>query len=141
MTDDTAGASFPRTVMGAVIWSFRGGERFTDPAEFERRVREYYMDIMGEDIWLPHQVALSAPRVRITYFGLSSPDAAEYTDFVADLQSEDGARFTAGELLLKLNNAVAPHMEEADHCYFEGLVLSDTPPADGVPVYEMRQGS
>lgn len=132
--------SYLRTVLGAESWNFVGGTQFTDPAEFDRSVREHYVAFLGEDIWLPHQVAFDFPRIRILYFGLASPEDDAYSDFVADIQADDGVRFTAGELLRKLNNAAAPHLDDADHRWFEGLIFHHVD-ADGVPVYEMRQGS
>lgn len=97
------------------------------------------MRVTDEDTWEPHEV-VPLSRLRVKYFGVESPDDEEYTDYVVELRS-DGARFTAGELLLKLNNAVAPRLAGGDHCYFEGLFLTDDPPVGGVPVYEMMQGS
>ena len=139
-TEETDGGPFPVTVMPAVIWSFFDGEQFRDPAEFDRRVRAYHVRVAEEDTWDPDEV-LPVPRIRVRYFGVESPEDDEYTDFETELTADDGVRFTAGELLLKLNNEVAPRLKGADHCYFEGLYLTDEPPVDGVPVYEMMQGS
>ncbi len=138
MMDDTDGG-FPVSVLVAALWSFFEGRRFDDRAEFDGRVRQYHVDVSGEDTWEPDEV-VPLSRLRVKYFGVESLDAEDYTDYVADLAS-DGARFTAGELLLKLNNAVAPRLAGVDHCHFEGLFLTDDPPVDGVPVYEMMQGS
>lgn len=141
MIDDTDDGPFPATALVAVVWSFGTGEQFADPAEFDRRVREYHVQATEEDTWEPDEIALPVPRVRIEYFGLASPEDDEYTDFAAELASDDGTHFTARELLLKLNNAVAPHLEGVDHQYFEGLFFTDRVGEDGVPVYEMMQGS
>jgi hypothetical protein len=141
VTDDLDDGPFPATVLVAAVWSFFSGERFSDPAEFDRRVREYHVEVTGHDTWNPDEVVLPVPRVRVMYFGLESPDDDEYTDFVAELASDDGAHFTARELLLKLNNAVAPNLAGVDHCYYEGLFLTEQVGEDGVPLYEMMQGS
>jgi hypothetical protein len=132
---------FPPTALVAVVWSFLTGEQFADEAEFDRRVREYHVQVTGEDTWDPDEVVLPVPRVRVMYFGLESPDDDEYTDFVAELTADNGAHFTARELLLKLNNTIAPQLEGADHCYFEGLFLTEQVGDDGVPLYELMQGS
>lgn len=132
---------YPVTALVSALWRFSGGEQFGDAAEFDRRVRQYHVDITDEDTWEPDEVALPIPRVIVKWFGLESPTADEYTDYTLELEADDGARFTAGELLLKLNNAVAPRLKDADHAFFEGLFLTDDPPVDGVPVYEMMQGS
>lgn len=138
MTGDTED-EFPATVLVAAVWSFFEGRPFDDPAEFQRAVHQYHVDITGEDTWEPDEV-IPLSRLRVKYFGVASPDDDEYTDYIVELRS-DGAQFTAGELFLELNNAVAPRLEGVDHCYFEGLFLTDEPPVDGVPIYEMMQGS
>jgi hypothetical protein len=140
-TEDTDEGPFPSTALVAAVWSFSNGDTFSDPAEFDRRVREYHVEVTGEDTWDPDEVVLPVPRVRVTHFGIESPDDEEYTDFVAELASDNGTHFTAGELLLKLNNEVAPRLKGMDHCYYEGLFFTDQVGEDGVPVYEMMQGS
>lgn len=132
---------YPVTAMVAALWRFADGEQFSDAAEFDRRVRQYHVDVTDEDTWEPDEVVLPIPRVIVKWFGLESPGDADYTDYTLELEADDGAGFTAGELLLKLNNAVAPRLNGADHAFFEGLFLTDDPPVDGVPVYEMMQGS
>jgi hypothetical protein len=139
MTDDTADEEFPTTALVAAVWSFFEGRPFDDPAEFNRRVHAYHARVEDEDTWDPDE-AVPLSRLRVKFFGVESPDDEEYEDFVVELES-DGAHFTAGELLFKLHNAVAPRLEGVDHCYFEGLYLTDDPPVDGVPMYEMMQGS
>lgn len=137
MTDD----SLPPELLGRVTWSFFSGEVFADPAEFSERVRRYNAEIGHEEEWKPDEVVLHVPRVRITYFGVETPDDEEYSDRSVELASDNGAHFTAGELLFKLNNAVAPHLETVDHCYFEGLELSAPSAGGEPPVYRMDQGS
>lgn len=145
MTDDIHDTDdegpFPATALVAVVWSFFKGETFSDPAEFDRRVRAYHVEVTGEDTWDPDEVVLPVPRVRVRYFGMESPDDDEYTDFEAELASDTGTHFTARELLLKLNNVVAPRLEGMDHSYYEGLFFTDEVGDNGVPVYEMMQGS
>jgi hypothetical protein len=140
MTDEMEDGPFPLSALVPVLWSFFNGEQFSDPAEFDRRIRQYHVDVSEEDTWDPDEV-IPLPRLRITYFGVESPDDDEYTDFVADIESDNGVSFTAGELMLKINNVAAPRLKDADHCYFEGLFLTEDVGDDGVPVYEMMQGS
>jgi hypothetical protein len=140
MTDEMEDGPFPLSALVPVLWSFFNGEQFSDPAEFDRRIRQYHVAVSEEDTWDPDEV-IPLPRLRITYFGVESPDDDEYTDFVADIESDNGVGFTAGELMLKINNVVAPRLMDADHCYFEGLFLTEEVGDDGVPVYEMMQGS
>ena len=146
MKNRTAAPSLPASVMQSVPWSFFDGEVFSDPAEFVRRVRQHHADlteadVTEEDAWDAGEVVLPVGRVRITWFGVQSPDDEEYMDLSVDLASDDGAHFTAGELLFKINNAVAPHLATVDHCYFEGLAISAPPSGDDPPVYQMMQGS
>ncbi|HEX2081499.1 MAG TPA: hypothetical protein VHG08_27595 [Longimicrobium sp.] len=103
--------------MRDVAWRFFRGETFADVAELERRVHEYNAETGKE--WEPDPVVLPAPRVRITYFGVESPEDEEYGEFSVDLASDDGEALAAGELLFKPVNAVAPHLEGVGHCYFE----------------------
>lgn len=138
--DSTPSGSLPAEVLRGVPWSFFEGETFTGRDEFVRRVNGYG-DFTEPGFWDPDAVVLPAPRVRITYFGVESPDDDEYQDFETELASGDQVGFTASELLFKLNNAVAPHVAGVDHCYFEGLVLSEERGEGGVPVYRMEQGS
>jgi len=137
----SAAHSLPPSIMPGIAWSFFDGEVFADPAEFNERVRERQEDVGAEEPWEPARVVLPAPRVRITYFGVVSPDDDEYTEMSVELASDDRAQFTAGELLFKINNAVAAHLRGVDHCYFEGLTISAPPAGDDPPVYEMHQGS
>jgi hypothetical protein len=138
--DETEDGPFPVTALVAAVWSFHSGERFDDAAEFDRRVRRYHVEVTGEDTWDGDEI-IPLPRMRVTYFGLESPGDDEYTDFEVELAADNGTHFTAGELLRKLNNVVAPRLEGVDHCYFEGLFLTEEVGDDGVPIYEMMQGS
>ena len=140
MTDTTDDGPFPVSALVAVLWSFSKGEQFDDAAEFNRRVSQYHVDVTGEDTWDPDEVVPVA-RMRVKYFGVESPGDDEYTDFVLDVEADNGVAFTAGELLRKLNNAAAPRLVDADHCFFEGLFLTEDVGDDGVPIYEMMQGS
>ncbi len=141
MIDRADANPLPASVMQNVAWSFFNGEVFADAAEFIQRVRRYNDDVAEEDTWNPDEVVLPSPRVRITYFGVETPDDEEYMDMSVDLASDNGAHFTAGELLFKINNAVAPRLETVDHCYFEGLTIVAPPAGDDPPVYQMVQGS
>ncbi len=141
MTEDEARDALPVSVMPAVLWRFADGEPAGGAAEFDRRVRRYHVDVSDEDTWEPDERVVPIPRVLVRWFGLAAPDDGEYTDFTLELAADDGAGFTAGELLRKLDRAVSPRLAGADHRLFEGLYLTDAPFVDGVPVYEMMQGS
>ncbi len=63
---------------------------------------------------------------------------------VADLRSEDGERFTAGELLYQFYRAAAEDLRDSQHCHLEGLQFRGVASnAEGgpVPVYQVNMGS
>jgi hypothetical protein len=62
---------------------------------------------------------------------------------VADLQSEDGERFTAGELLYAFYRAADSDLRDSCHCHFEGLqFLGVASSGEGyVPIYQAMMGS
>lgn len=131
----------PADLMGDVAWSFFDGEPFENQRAFEERVAEHHRQIGAPDAWRPGEIAIHVPRLRVKYFGADPEDEFEYADYEAELASANGESFTNGELLFRLHNAVAPHLRQVDHCYFEGLALTGPPAPGEPPLYEMRQGS
>ena len=128
-----------RWPMRDVSWAFRGAV-FSDRHEFGQKVLEWQGREPAHS-WLPHEVVLRSPRVRIEYFGIIDPTEDEYADLSLDLHADNGEYFTGEELLFKLHNAVVAQLREADHQYFEGLEPQAPSVSDNVPVYRMQQGS
>ena len=125
--------------MRDVSWAFRG-DAFSDRQEFSQKVLEW-QGPESTHSWLPHEVVLQYPRVRIEYFGVIDPAEDEYADLSLDLNADNGEYFTGEELLFKLHNAVVAQLREADHQYFEGLEPRAPSNSDGLPIYRMQQGS
>jgi hypothetical protein len=62
---------------------------------------------------------------------------------VADLRSEDGEKFTAGEFLYQFYSAAAGYLRDSNHCHFEGLQFRGvaSTPEGHVPIYQVSMGS
>lgn len=130
-------AKHPPEILPDLPWSFHDGRRYEHMGAFDAAVRRYVDEFGGT--WRPADRALAATRVRVCYEGVSHPDAEEYEELEVTLTSDDARGFTNLELFFRLHNAVVGHLSAVDHCFFEGLVLEDV--VDGVPRYEMTQGS
>lgn len=130
-------ADLPLRALRDVCWSFVGAP-FADRAEFDAAVRQYQIRIRKRDSWRPDAVALPAGQVAIRY---RCWQGDEQLETVVVLAADDGAAFTAGELLFKVHNAVVERLRDLDHHFFEGLVLDGWMPETGVPRYTLRQGS
>jgi hypothetical protein len=127
----------PERVLYGVYWSFRGGH-FADLATFNEQVRQYQVDIGGEDTWSPDEIVIPCPRIRVAYVCWRGE---EQLGPVVQLTSDDGEAFSAGELLFKVHNAVVGPLEGDNHCFFEGLTLHSPPSRGKPPVYVLMQGS
>ena len=127
----------PLRAMGDVCWSFIGSP-FVTRDEFDGRVRQYQIRIRKKHSWRPDAVIIPAPRVAVQYRCWQGDEQVEP---IVSLQAEDGAMFSAGELLFKLHNAVVEQLREIDHHFFEGLTLAGWVEDGKVPLYQLRQGS
>ncbi len=135
------GHELPAELMPEVAWSFFGGELLAEQDVFVARVSAYHEKVGASGRWRPSEVAITAPRIRVGYFGVDPDEPDEYADYEVELSSTGGESFSNGELLFKLHNAVAESLRDADHCYFEGLELVEPGAGDSPPLYRMRQGS
>lgn len=124
-------------VLGEIRWRL-GRSPCSNPAEFSEEVRQYQIEITGEDTWRPTACVIPRPRVQILY---SVPERGEQVECSVTLESDNGTWFTAAELLFKLHNATAESLRGADHCFFEGLGLLERTEGWEVPVYCLLQGS
>ena len=62
----------------------------------------------------------------------------------AEFEADDGAAFTAGELLFKTHNAFVGMLRQMDHKYFEGMTLVQagfSDPERRIPRYDLDLGS
>ena len=115
-------------IMADTIWSFIG-EKFRDRTAFSDEVREYHLDIDGEDSWKPEEVVLDAPRVQVAYEYWD--DEGEELEALLDLTAANAKNFTALDLLFQLHNATVEHLRDNDHHFFEGLDV-EAEQTDGV---------
>jgi hypothetical protein len=129
-------------------WAFGPDNVGLTRVEFEAAIRRLEEDWRRDDPsweyepWNPDEVVLRVGRVLILY----EPDPAgnkERLFRVADLRSEDGERFTAGELLCKFYRAAAADLRGSCHRHFEGLQFRGVvSTAEGhVPIYQVTMGS
>jgi hypothetical protein len=123
----------PETLLPDLAWSFTGA-RMADPQAFSEEVRQYQIDIVGEDAWNPDEVVLAFAHVLVGY-------EWEEVPLTIELASANGEHFTALDLLFKLHNAVVEDLRGIDHHFFEGLALNSLPVAGMPPLYLLRQGS
>jgi hypothetical protein len=128
----------PRELMREVLWTFIG-PRIERLDVFCAEVRQYHLDIAHTDeAWRPDEVVLARPRVQVLYRCWRGQRQVEP---VVKIAAQDGVRFTAGELLWRVHNAVRHDLHDMDRHFFEGFTyLEPGTPGDG-PVYSIRLGS
>ncbi len=123
-------SNLPEEIMGDTLWSF-AGDTYDTRAEFSDEVREYHLDIEGEDTWRPDEVVLPVPRVKVSYEYWNDDGDEEEAEL--DLTAENGKNFTALDLLFQIHNAVVERLRDMDHHFFEGLEVESAPDGDGIP--------
>jgi hypothetical protein len=83
----------PERVLSRVYWSFRGGA-FADRATFNEQVRQYQIDIAGEDTWSPDEIVIPCPQIRVVYVYWQGE---EQLDGMVQLTSDDGKHCQPGK--------------------------------------------
>jgi hypothetical protein len=135
---------YPRDVMREpdIYWSFTG-PTFRSRSRFEEAVRRYHRELGHEDNWRPEELVLPCPRVRVRPDFWDDLDPEEAEGLIVELSADDGAGFTAGELLFKVHNAFMRRFAEAagDYTFFEGFHLAKAPTGDNPPLYDICLGS
>jgi hypothetical protein len=129
--------ALPREVLGELMWAFVDPP-FATRAEFEEAVRAYQEEMGNEDAWRPAEVVIPRPQVKVMYWDIVDEEEAEQT---LELTADNGASFTAGELLFKVHNATTESLSRHDHHCFEGFHLRGRPGPNEVPRYDMGLGS
>jgi hypothetical protein len=139
------GLSFPRFLLDETPWDFARQPVFPSRSEFEAavfrhlcQIEEYAPEIRPVENWRPKDVVLHCCRVMVRYYCDAPGQQPAWRD--AELRSDDGASFTAGELFYKLHNAFIENVRDNSHRYFEGLEFVEIV-AGNVPVYRMVPGS
>ena len=137
-------SAFPTRLLTDVVGIFptEGLSR----AEVEAVIDHAKQELREEDpeyeaCWRPDEVVLAVGRVLVLY--CSDRVGEEVRFFLADLSSDNGKSFTAGELYYKLYREVADKVRTSYHHWFEGLelVITWTTDAGPVPVYRMWLGN
>jgi hypothetical protein len=129
-------------------WVFRLDNVGLTRAEFEAEIRRFEEACRRDDPswdfepWDPQEVVLGVGHVLILYEP-DPPDRRGRSFYVADLRSEDGEKFTAGEFLYQFYRAAAGDLRDSYHCHFEGLQFRGvaSTPEGHVPIYQVSMGS
>lgn len=128
----------PEKLMKDVYWAFSKGV-FGNREEFDEKVRDYHIRIKGEDVWRSNEEIFPHSSIQICYEFWAENGEEEIEAFF-EIEADNGETFSAGELLFKINNAVAENVSRGDHIFFEGLTLSKET-HDGKPFYWLYLGS
>lgn len=130
-------APYPRELARGLLWSLTP-PGYATLEEFIAAVRQYQIEIRGEDTWDAEAIILPAPRVRIR----SGIDEAEDgAAMEVELTALTPAGFTSAELLFRVHNVFVARWREmaGDHTYFEGF--SRVAATEGNPLYQIDLGS
>lgn len=135
----------PEFILCDTLWDFADQGPYPSQTAFaaavlnhHRRAHEYAPEIRPEESWRPSSLAIRSPRIKVEFFCDGPEGGVSWHEI--ELGSEDGASFTAGELLFKLHNGIIERVRGNGHRYFEGLELRGVTES-GVPVYDLRLGS
>lgn len=135
-----------------VAWNFTG-KGFDNRADFNQAIANYQLAILDDPSgWNPDEIIVSAPEVDILYecYATDSEpvfddetikaDYGEEKEIIARFTADNGASFSALELLYKLHQRLQQR-ELGDHTFFEGLVPADETEKGQIPLFEVRCGS
>lgn len=149
-------------LLEGISWSF-SQEKYEDFQSFLKEINERNVEIMEDDnVWNADEIVLQNAKIDIQYMAwlespkdiLANEELCEDDDFWEDednsddgffqaellmhLIADNGAFFTAGELLYKIHNQMA-NKELGDHVFFEGLQPYESD--DDVPSFYLLCGS
>ena len=111
---------YPKELMSGIYWGFFGG-KYHSHEKFIQAVTEYNRELGGRK-WNPEEHILASMHVTIQYSYWDYDVEDEIEDFF-DLVADNGAGFSAGELLFKVHNQVVDKLESESHHLFEGFLL------------------
>lgn len=138
---------YPENLLMDVRWSFDHGQ-YSTQAEFILAFNEYNKAIDEEEMDTD-EIIFELPKIVIVYddfeddFEDEDMDGDDFEANTVLLTADNGASFTAGELLYKLNQTIGVLLEEDDAHFFEGLnfITDEDEDYPGLPVYYMNLGS
>jgi hypothetical protein len=127
----------PPKILPDLAWSFT----VPTPPDFDNflfEVREYgtsvHVPVIESE--LSTRFPLAAVDVHYKYSVLSS---GKWVDVPAIVHVRLAKSPSYAELLYEIHRAVYEHLQDEDHCFFEGLWLREG--SAGVPAYDMYLGS
>jgi hypothetical protein len=130
---------YPREIDPDLAWSLVPPV-YATLEEFIAAVRQYQVEIFGEDKWDAAAVVLPAPRVSIrpAFWDEAEEDGQ---NLMLELTAASAAGFTSGELLFQVHNAFVTQWYEmaGDHTFFEGFTRVKA--TEGQPLYDIDLGS
>lgn len=101
-------------LLADIVWKFTETE-YTDYRAFIKVVREFQTQY-GRRSWNPNAVAVKQPCFVLSYFNPRTGYVETY-----DVEADNGATLTEGELLYKLHNLMRDVMPGQEFCYLQYL--------------------
>ncbi len=131
---------YPKQILAEVSWSFGLGQ-FDSKALFLNELKEYNDDVGNDDLDMD-QIVLTSARV-IILFEVEDEGEENTGHRTASIEAENGANFTLGELMYRLNKDIGEKIEDTDSRFFEGLLFltDEDPDFNYAPAYYLNTGS
>lgn len=104
-------------MLNNLLWAF-SEKKYSSKEEFSRDVRQYQIEINGEDTWKPDEIVLDQSHIDILLeIDWEDPpnDKIQFT-----FNSDNSKNFNALDLMFQLHNFVAQY-DLGDHHFFEGF--------------------
>lgn len=133
---------FPKIILENLDWCFK--EPVTESSKgFIDAVKNRYKEVFNEDFngrTLISQSALKRLDVRYSY-GVQRPDY-NWDDIFVTIRIENNNKYlTYADILWNIHKLVYNHLHDQDHCFLEGLVLTEEEIDAGIPLYDLILGS
>jgi len=130
---------YPKELMSGIYWGFFGG-MYNSYEKFIQAVAEYNWELGGNK-WNPEEIILASTQVTIQY-SYWDYDAENEIEMTFDLEADNEAGFSTGELLYKVHNQVVEKLENETHHFFDGFLLRKHENYKDLhkPIYFINQG-
>jgi len=131
---------YPKELLTDVSWTFGLGA-FGSESEFENELKEYHDEVKGETLDT-NTAILECTKVIIIY-EVYDDDEEDFLEKELTLEPDNGSSFKLKELLYKINEEIAPELEDQDKRFLEGLFFesSNDPAYPDTPIYNLFLGS